>query len=221
MNGQGKQKKKLREEGATKERKRLVVREDWNWREEGDDGDDTAVLEKGKDEDEDEEEFYDNDDEGFESVEAEAEELAPTPPPSPTASPLQPQGGIFGRVSTSPLPPPPETATENEPDTTTSSSKRRKKPPAPKILQDESNNNVVLSTDTILRQLRLIETPSTSTSTSTSFQSLGITTFSLLEALPSKTPLPVQLISTPAILNGDDVLISSHTGSGKTVSERS
>jgi len=221
LNGQGKQKKKLREEGATKERKRLVVREDWNWREEGDDGDDTAVLEKGKDEDEDEEEFYDNDDEGFESVEAEAEELAPTPPPSPTASPLQPQGGIFGRVSTSPLPPPPETATENEPDTTTSSSKRRKKPPAPKILQDESNNNVVLSTDTILRQLRLIETPSTSTSTSTSFQSLGITTFSLLEALPSKTPLPVQLISTPAILNGDDVLISSHTGSGKTVSERS
>ena len=73
LNGQGKQKKKLREEGATKERKRLVVREDWNWREEGDDGDDTAVLEKGKDEDEDEEEFYDNDDEGFESVEAEAD----------------------------------------------------------------------------------------------------------------------------------------------------
>lgn len=113
---------------------------------------------------------------------------------------------------------------------------------APPLL-DENGNEQYFTLDLALQQLRRAKdvnpdeamessdsviinngleysTSNMSEGVAKSFKDLGITNETILLNLKSMgcpTPLPVQLASCPPVLDGKDVLISTHTGSGKSI----
>ncbi|KAL3903433.1 MAG: hypothetical protein SGILL_010449, partial [Bacillariaceae sp.] len=102
-----------------------------------------------------------------------------------------------------------------------------------KPLLDEDGSPRLLTVDEALRQfqdtvdegtmeiMETAEVPILAQTQRQSWQDLGITSEPLLENLDymnCPTPLAVQEKTTPAILTGNDVLVGTYTGSGKTLS---
>eukprot|EP00532_Pseudo-nitzschia_australis_P013000 CAMPEP_0168211180 /NCGR_PEP_ID=MMETSP0140_2-20121125/3570_1 /TAXON_ID=44445 /ORGANISM="Pseudo-nitzschia australis, Strain 10249 10 AB" /LENGTH=698 /DNA_ID=CAMNT_0008137839 /DNA_START=584 /DNA_END=2680 /DNA_ORIENTATION=- len=114
-------------------------------------------------------------------------------------------------------------------------SKSRKRPQQAKALLDKNGKPRLLTTEEALNQfqesldkgtMEIIETAEVpilaKKSNAQSWDDLGITSTSLIENLRydmnCPNPLAVQEKTTPAILTGNDVLVGTYTGSGKTLS---
>ncbi|KAK1740126.1 DEAD/DEAH-box-containing ATP-dependent RNA helicase [Skeletonema marinoi] len=187
--------------------------------------------------------FYDEDDEGYESGPRQRKSSLISPKPaggkgsmkssSQPASTSSLAGGIFSGRSVDEEP---RGKTKDSSDLEEMEEKKKKpkrKEPQLKPLLDEDGNEMFLTLEQAEKIVQNIlsskedgddDSESEDLSESNAeWEDIGITDATLLSNLQSSkmscvTPLPVQEKSCPPILVGNDVLVSTHTGSGKTLS---
>lgn len=187
--------------------------------------------------------FYDEDDEGYESRSRQGKSnsslIAPKPAggkgsmkSSPSASSLA--GGIFSGRSVDDQPRGRTNANSSDRENVEEKKKKpKRKEPQLKPLLDEDGNEMFLTleqADKIVQNILSSKEDGDDDTASddlpmsnAEWEDIGITDATLLSNLQSSqmsclTPLPVQEKSCPPILVGNDVLVSTHTGSGKTLS---
>ena len=189
--------------------------------------------------------FYDEDDEGYESRDQQKRMnslVAPQPaggkgsmkksPPPTSASSLA--GGIFSGRSVDDKPSRKEEDISNREKIDEKKKKPKRKEPPLKPLLDENGHEMFLTleqADKIVQNILSSKVDDGDDDTATDdisdnnaeWEDIGITDATLLSNLQSSkmscvSPLPVQEKACPPILVGNDVLVSTHTGSGKTLS---
>ena len=185
--------------------------------------------------------FYDEDDEGYESRSRQRQNNLIAPKPaggrgskksSPSASASSLAGGIFSDRSVNENPRGKMERDINVEKMEEKKKKPKRKEPQRKPLLDEDGNEMFLTLEQAEKIVQNILSSKAEdgddinediNDNSAEWEDIGITDDTLLSNLQSSqmsciAPLPVQEKSCPPILVGNDVLVSTHTGSGKTLS---
>ena len=169
--------------------------------------------------------YYDQDDEGYET---EGTMISPRPAGGRGKSAAL-EGGIFSardKSTTSKKVKEPVTTTAATKDKTDKKKKPKQKEPMLEPMLDEDGNPMYLTLEQAEKIVENILSDQDSTSSDSErveWEDIGIANPQILDNLQSAEmicpfPLEVQVKACPPIIAGNDVLLSTHTGSGKTLS---